>query len=158
MIHVASLLHDDVIDKSPLRRGHPSAPAAHGNKLSILAGNFVLGRASSALSRLGNSQVTELIANVIANLVEGEILQIPTDGASPAPSSLETDCTTALRRQAWDFYMRRTYLKTASLIANGARASVALGGCTQSDIWQNVAYKYGRHLGLAFQARTLLSL
>ena len=71
MIHVASLLHDDVIDNSSMRRGSASAPEAFGNKLSVLAGDFLLGRASAALSRLGSSEVVELIASVIANLVEG---------------------------------------------------------------------------------------
>ena len=75
-MHTASLLHDDVIDASALRRGAPTAPASFGNRLSILGGNFVLGRASAALSRLGDSEVTELIANVLSNLVEGEILQM----------------------------------------------------------------------------------
>ena len=75
LLHIASLLHDDVIDASALRRGAPSAPAAFGNKLSVLGGNFVLGRASVARARLGDGGVTELIASVISNLVEGEILQ-----------------------------------------------------------------------------------
>jgi hexaprenyl-diphosphate synthase len=76
MIHVASLLHDDVIDTSALRRGVPSAPATFGNKLSVLGGDFLLGRASTALSRLGDFEVVELISTMIANLVEGEILQM----------------------------------------------------------------------------------
>lgn len=59
MIHVASLLHDDVIDKSGLRRGAPSAPAAYGSKLSVLGGDFLLGRATAALSRLGDHEVVE---------------------------------------------------------------------------------------------------
>ena len=76
MIHVASLLHDDVIDESPLRRGAPSAPSSFGNKLSILGGDFLLGRASIALARLRDPEVTELMSTVIANLVEGEVLQL----------------------------------------------------------------------------------
>lgn len=76
MIHVASLLHDDVIDASEIRRGTPSAPAAFGNKLSILAGDFLLARASVALARLRNNEVLELLATVIANLVEGEVMQL----------------------------------------------------------------------------------
>jgi len=76
MIHVASLLHDDVIDTSPLRRGVPSGPANFGNKLTVLGGDFLLGRASAALSRLGESEVVELVASIIANLVEGEVMQV----------------------------------------------------------------------------------
>jgi hexaprenyl-diphosphate synthase len=151
MIHVASLLHDDVIDKSPLRRGVASAPAAFGNKLSVLAGDFLLGRASAALSRLGDNEVVELIASVIANLVEGEILQMrdvyaPELGLIGAPR---------VGKDAWNIYLKKTYLKTASLMAKGARAAVVLGGCSEGEIWKEVAYAYGRNLGIAFQVRSI---
>lgn len=76
MMHTASLLHNDVIDESPLHRGAPSAPQAYGSKRAILGENFILGRASAALARLGDPEVVELIASVISNLVEGEILQM----------------------------------------------------------------------------------
>ena len=146
MIHVASLLHDDVIDTSPLRRGTPSAPHAFGNKLSILAGDFLLGRASVALARLGSSEIVELMATVIANLVEGEVLQLK------ATSEPETQPT----QKGFEEYMRKSYLKTASLMAKSARAAVILGGCgnraTCEGEWvKNVAYGYGRNLGIAFQ-------
>ncbi|KAF8642458.1 hypothetical protein AX16_009459 [Volvariella volvacea WC 439] len=175
LVHAASLLHDDVIDASPLRRGAPSAPAAFGNKLSVLGGNFVLGRASAALSRLGDPEVTELIASVISNLVEGEILQmrdvIVGNGngngeaglAATALSSTEkqtiqkdvsesmTSVTPDKIRDAWNIYIQKTYLKTASLMAKGARAAVALGGCVEGEIHREIAYAYGRNLGIAFQ-------
>ncbi|KAJ9478432.1 Hexaprenyl pyrophosphate synthase, mitochondrial [Pseudozyma hubeiensis] len=94
MIHVASLLHDDVIDASPLRRGAPSAPSAFGNKLSILGGDFLLGRASVALARLRDAEVVELLATVIANLVEGEVMQLKSQAASAAESSETTGTPT----------------------------------------------------------------
>ncbi len=148
MIHVASLLHDDVIDASPLRRSAPSAPAQFGNKLSILSGDFLLGRASVALARLGNNEVVELLATVIANLVEGEVMQL----RSPivAPGAVDQGPTP----QAFEIYMRKTYLKTASLMAKSARASVILGGCGEdpaSEWVKEAAYAYGRNLGIAFQ-------
>ncbi|KAL1747194.1 isoprenoid synthase domain-containing protein [Schizophyllum fasciatum] len=136
MIHAASLLHDDVIDASPLRRGVASAPEAFGNKLAVLGGNFVLGRASAALARLGDLEVVELIASIISNLVEGEILQLR---AAQDPGD------------AWNLYLQKTYMKTASLMAKGARAAVALGGCAEGEVWREVAYAYGRNLGIAFQ-------
>ncbi|KAJ7269304.1 isoprenoid synthase domain-containing protein [Mycena haematopus] len=143
MIHVASLLHDDVIDASALRRGAPSAPAAFGNKLAVLGGDFLLGRASTALARLGDGEVVELIASVIANLVEGEVLQmrdVKTRSAGGAGGS-----------EAWNVYLKKTYLKTASLMAKGCRASVVLGGCAQGEVWKELAYAFGRNFGLAFQ-------
>lgn len=152
MIHVASLLHDDVIDASPLRRGAPSAPQQFSNKLSILGGDFLLGRASVALARLGNREVVELLATVVANLVEGEVMQMRAGGEVGGEPSA----------QAFEVYMRKTYLKTASLMAKSARASVILGGCgvdgTREEVERgervkDVAYAYGRNLGIAFQVR-----
>ncbi|KAI6163759.1 isoprenoid synthase domain-containing protein [Pisolithus thermaeus] len=175
MIHVASLLHDDVIDKSALRRGAPSGPAAFGNKLAVLGGDFLLGRASAAISRLGSAEVVELCAGVIANLVEGEILQmspsdlpegtsIPLASSSASPMSgvaanvdlnaLHASPSTlppALLSERWSTYLRKTYLKTAALMAKGIRAAVVLGGCRDGEVWKEVAYAYGRNLGLAFQ-------
>ncbi|KAF9045793.1 terpenoid synthase [Hymenopellis radicata] len=136
MIHAASLLHDDVIDQSPLRRGAASAPEAYGTKLSVLGGNFILGRASAALARLGDPEVVELIASIMSNLVEGEILQMQ---EAPAPNL------------AWRVYLQKTYMKTASLMAKGARGAVVLGGCQEGQIYGEVAYAYGRNLGIAFQ-------
>ncbi|KAF5381761.1 hypothetical protein D9615_005513 [Tricholomella constricta] len=154
MMHTASLLHDDVIDESALRRGSPSAPAAFGNKLSILGGNFVLGRASGALSRLGDPEVTDLIASVLSNLVEGEILQTKAVETSvEKETDVEGDHKVHVTRiqDAWNIYLQKTYLKTASLMAKGARAAVTLGGCKEGDIWREIAYAYGRNLGIAFQ-------
>ncbi|KAI9638799.1 trans-hexaprenyltranstransferase [Dioszegia hungarica] len=143
MIHVASLLHDDVIDTSPLRRGQPSAPNEFGNKLSILSGDFLLGRASVALARLGSREVVELLATVIANLVEGEVMQLR---ATSEPERIPT-------KKGFEDYMRKTYLKTASLMAKSARAAVILGGSGRGEAeWvKEVAYGYGRNLGIAFQ-------
>ena len=163
MIHVASLLHDDVIDKSDLRRGAPSAPAAFGNKLSVLGGDFLLGRASAALSRLGDNEVVELIASVIANLVEGEILQMKGTASVDLPSSSHSSAVDLSSLHAepshaevpspdrWCTYLKKTYLKTASLMAKGARAAVVLGGSTEGEVWKEVAYAYGRNVGIAFQ-------
>jgi hexaprenyl-diphosphate synthase len=170
MMHTASLLHDDVIDHSPLRRGSPSAPAAFGNKLSVLAGNFVLGRASAMLARLGDEEVTALIAGVISDLVEGEVLQMKGEGRVGIDSDSDLDCAsridididtpptpTSTQAQAWRTYLQKTYLKTASLMAKGARAAVTLGGCTDthtdSGACREIAYAYGRNLGIAFQVR-----
>ncbi|KIK30074.1 hypothetical protein PISMIDRAFT_40448, partial [Pisolithus microcarpus 441] len=151
MIHVASLLHDDVIDKSPLRRGAPSGPAAFGNKLAVLGGDFLLGRASAAISRLGSAEVVELCAGVIANLVEGEILQMSPSDLPEGASIPLTSSSASPTGGRWSTYLRKTYLKTAALMAKGIRAAVVLGGCRDGEVWKEVAYAYGRNLGLAFQ-------
>ncbi|KAL0067567.1 coq1 putative hexaprenyl diphosphate synthase [Marasmius tenuissimus] len=147
MIHAASLLHDDVIDESPLRRGSPSAPVSFGNKLAILGGNFILGRASAALARLGDPESIELIASIIANLVEGEILQMQ----EMHGEELHIPPSPQIVREAWTIYLQKTYMKTASLMAKGARAATCLGGCAEGEIYREVAYTYGRNLGIAFQ-------
>jgi len=82
MMDTTSLLHDDVLDASALRRGAPSAPAAFGTKISVLGGHFVLRRVSAALLRLGDSEVTELIASVLSNL-DGEILHKSKTASKP---------------------------------------------------------------------------
>ncbi|GJJ13165.1 hypothetical protein Clacol_007416 [Clathrus columnatus] len=173
MIHVASLLHDDVLDESPLRRGAPSAPAMFGNKMSVLAGDFLLARASVALSRLGENEVVELISAVIANLVEGEILQIGKGGGDIASEFKNTSTSGDLvsvvldsmqdksqnlstgpqyiTPQDWQIYLQKSYFKTASLMAKGVRASVVLGGVQEGEVWKEVAYAYGRNVGIAFQ-------
>ncbi|KAM0755194.1 terpenoid synthase [Meredithblackwellia eburnea MCA 4105] len=169
LIHVASLLHDDVIDHSPLRRGSPSAPARFGNKLSILAGDFLLARASKALSRLGSDEVVELVASVLANLVEGEVMQMkgnfPTSSSSSSSSGKGEEEETSFvgnsnkgpSEEIFNHYMKKTYLKTASLIAKSARAATILGGCGTRQGWvegervKDAAYGYGRNLGIAFQ-------
>ena len=153
MLHTASLLHDDVIDASPLRRGAPSAPSKFGSKLSVLGGNFVLGRASSALARLGDAEVTQLIASVISDLVEGEILQMRDVvlGGGDEGGSTQDIGIRGKTKNAWTIYLQKTYLKTASLMAKGARSAVVLGGCEEGEVWKDIAYAYGRNLGIAFQ-------
>jgi len=141
MIHIASLLHD-TITKDP-----GDEKNGFGNKLSILGGDFLLGRASTALSQLGESEVVELVASVISNVVEGEFLRMeeintPELGVIEGPTSLKA---------AWELYLRKTYLKSASLMAKGARSAVILGGCQEGDVLKEVAYLYGRNLGIAYQ-------
>jgi hexaprenyl-diphosphate synthase len=141
LIHTASLLHDDVIDHSVSRRGAPSANLEFGNKMAVLAGDFLLGRASVALARLRNAEVIELLATVIANLVEGEFMQLKNtarDEASPAWSE-----------DTLSYYLQKTYLKTASLISKSCRAAALLGGSDAASV--DAAYAYGKNLGLAFQ-------
>lgn len=141
LIHTASLLHDDVIDHSVSRRGSPSANLEFGNKMAVLAGDFLLGRASVALARLRNPEVVELLATVIANLVEGEFMQLKnTERDERNPKWSEETVT---------YYLQKTYLKTASLISKSCRAAAILGNTDAVTV--DAAYSYGRNLGLAFQ-------
>jgi hexaprenyl-diphosphate synthase len=130
MIHTASLVHDDVLDEATTRRDLASANAKFGNKLAVMAGDFLLARASINLARLGNHEVTELMACALGDLIEGEFMQI----------TGSTD---------FDYYLRKTYLKTASLLAHGCRCAAILGGASREMV--DAATAYGRNIGLAFQ-------
>ena len=149
MIHVASLLHDDVVDEADTRRGELSAPTKFGNKLSIFAGDFLLGRVSIMLARLRSLEVAELVGATLANLVQGEVAQMNETYQSKSKLT-EID-------EAFDKYLSKTYLKTASLISSSSRAAVCLAGCGVNENWpegewiKDAAYDYGRNLGLAFQ-------
>ena len=141
LIHTASLLHDDVIDYSEMRRSTPSANIAFGNKMAVLAGDFLLGRASVALARLRNAEVIELLATVIANLVEGEFMQLKNTALDEAQP--------VWTEETISYYLQKTYLKSASLISKSCRAAALLGQSSAEVV--EAAYSYGRNLGLAFQ-------
>ncbi|KAI5065770.1 hypothetical protein GOP47_0018394 [Adiantum capillus-veneris] len=134
MIHVASLLHDDVLDSADTRRGIGSLNFVMGNKLAVLAGDFLLSRASVALASLKNTEVVELLSKVLEHLVTGEIMQLT--------SNKEKACN-------MDYYLEKTFYKTASLMANSCKAIALLAG--QSAAVATLAYDYGRNLGMAFQ-------
>ncbi|KAF5185955.1 Solanesyl-diphosphate synthase 1 protein [Thalictrum thalictroides] len=134
MIHVASLLHDDVLDDAETRRGIGSLNYVMGNKLAVLAGDFLLSRACVALASLKNTEVVSLLAKVVEHLVTGETMQMT---------------TTSDERCSMEYYMQKTFYKTASLISNSCKAIAILTGQT-SEV-SMMAYEYGRNLGLAFQ-------
>ncbi|KAI0148648.1 hexaprenyl pyrophosphate synthetase-like protein [Xylariaceae sp. FL1272] len=141
LIHTASLLHDDVVDHSVSRRGSPSANYEFGNKMAVLAGDFLLGRASVSLARLRNAEVIELLATVIANLVEGEFMQLK--------NTAQDERDPNYSEESFNYYLQKTYLKTASLISKSCRATALLGRADATTV--EAAYSYGRNLGLAFQ-------
>ena len=130
MIHTASLFHDDVIDESDVRRGKPSANAVFGNKMAILAGDFLLARASICLARLRDVEVVETMSTIIEHLVRGEVMQ--------------TKSNIAIEN-----YLKKNYFKTASLMANSCKAAAILGNYSNELV--NSAYLYGKHVGIAFQ-------
>jgi all-trans-nonaprenyl-diphosphate synthase len=134
MIHTASLVHDDVVDESELRRGVPTVHSSFGNRIAVLAGDFLFAQASWYLANLDNLEVVKLLSQVIMDLAEGEIQQ-------------------GLNRFSTEFsietYLNKSYYKTASLYANSAKAAARLSDA--SDSIAEDLYSYGRHLGLAFQ-------
>jgi geranylgeranyl pyrophosphate synthase len=136
LIHVASLLHDDVIDDAETRRGKAALNHVLGNKVAILAGDFLLARASMTLASLENCDVVTLMSRILEDLVSGEVLQ-----ATAAPAALTS----------MEHYLRKTYLKTASLMANSCEAAAVVSGVGGRG--RAAAHDFGKNLGLAFQAR-----
>ncbi|EGC30569.1 hypothetical protein DICPUDRAFT_157686 [Dictyostelium purpureum] len=132
MIHTASLVHDDVIDEASTRRDVLSINQSYSNKLAILCGDFLLARASLILSTIRNSDVTECMSLALAELVEGEFMQAKSSGVS-----------------SFDHYLKKTYLKTGSLITNSCRSAAILSGADQNIV--NISTEFGKNLGLAFQ-------
>lgn len=134
MIHTASLVHDDVVDESEIRRGIPTVHTSFGNRVAVLAGDFLFAQSSWYLANLDNLEVVKLLSEVIMNLAEGEIQQ----GLNRFATELTIEA-----------YLEKSYYKTASLIANSSKAAGILSDVSDAQAQQ--LYNYGRHLGLAFQ-------
>jgi all-trans-nonaprenyl-diphosphate synthase len=134
MIHTASLVHDDVVDESEVRRNVPTVNSLFNNRVAVLAGDFLFGQSAWYLANLGNLEVVKLLSEVIKDMAEGEIQQ----GLNRFDTSITIET-----------YLEKTYNKTASLIANSAKAAGVLSGVS-TDVAANL-YRYGRHIGLAFQ-------
>jgi all-trans-nonaprenyl-diphosphate synthase len=134
MIHTASLVHDDVVDESDVRRGVPTVHSLFGNRIAILAGDFLFAQSSWYLANLDNLEVVKLLSEVIMDLATGEIQQ----GLNrfDAGISIET-------------YLQKSYYKTASLIANSSKAAGLLSEVSRETVEH--LYNYGRHFGIAFQ-------
>lgn len=137
MIHTASLFHDDVIDGADTRRGAPAVHKVFGNKMAILAGDYLLARASIFLARLRNVEVVETMSTIIEHLVRGEVMQMK--GSDVGDSD----------RVRMVQYLRKNFYKTASLMANSCKSAAILGGYNDEVV--AAAYQYGKHLGIAFQ-------
>jgi geranyl diphosphate synthase len=136
MIHVASLIHDDVLDEADQRRGAPSVHAKYGNKVAVLAGDFLLATASNLLAELEDTRVVNLMASALKSLVQGEVMQLKL----PPEKYCEMDS-----------YIKKSYHKTASLITLSLRSAAILGGHEPNSKVTNAAGEFGYHMGLAFQ-------
>jgi geranylgeranyl pyrophosphate synthase len=163
MIHAASLFHDDVIDKAETRRGRPSVHAVYGNKIAILAGDYLVGRTSVVLARLRNNDVFEAMSTIIEHLVRGEVMQMAK--MTPTTSGITTSSGDGLRTnpiingdgdnsadpcmQRLLYYLRKNFYKTGSLMAHTCRSAAMLGD--YSDQLVAASYRYGKHMGMAFQ-------
>ena len=133
-IHTATLLHDDVVDESNLRRGRPTANTVWGNKPSILVGDFLFSRAFQLMVEAGSSPVLAVLANASAIIAEGEVMQLR---SAKNLAIGEGD------------YLKVISAKTAALFAAAAEAGAMIAGAEEAH--SRAFYEYGRNLGIAFQ-------
>jgi len=138
MIHTASLFHDDVIDGSETRRGKSAVHMVFGNKMAILAGDYLLARASISLARLRHVEVVECMSTIIEHLVRGEVMQMR-----------GTTISEGTANERMKYYLKKNYYKTGSLMANSCKSAAILADCSPELI--TASYNYGKHVGMAFQ-------
>ena len=133
-IHTATLLHDDVVDTSELRRGRLTANAKWGNSPPVLVGDFLYSRAFQLLVSLGDMNIMRVLSDTTNVIAEGEVQQLLNAG-NPDVSEAE--------------YIEVIYKKTAILFSAAAESGAILAQGQSADI-KNLGL-YGRHLGMAFQ-------
>ena len=133
-IHTATLLHDDVVDESALRRGQPTANSLFGNAASVLVGDFVYSRAFQMMVNVGDMRVLQVLADATNIIAEGEVLQL-------------MNCRNADIDE--ESYLQVIRYKTAKLFEAAGRLGAILAGATP-EVEQAMAV-YGSHLGTAFQ-------
>ena len=133
-IHTATLLHDDVIDESKLRRGVATANDIFGNKTSVLVGDFLFSRSFELMVANGSKRILEVLSSASSTIAKGEVLQLTT----------VNDCNTSR-----ETYMRIISSKTASLFAAASEISGILA--EKENNVKNALSTYGEKLGIAFQ-------
>lgn len=133
-VHTATLLHDDVVDRSELRRNQPTANAIWGNEASVLSGDFLYSRAFQLLARRSNIPVMKVMANATNLICEGEVIQLTNIG--------KTDLSEA-------DYFKVIERKTAQLYSAASEIGAILA--TDDEHTRAVAKQFGLHLGLSFQ-------
>jgi heptaprenyl diphosphate synthase len=134
LIHMATLVHDDVVDASMIRRGRPTVKAKWGNVASIHTGDYLLARSLKMIAQINHPDVSRILAYVSVEMCRGEIQQIRTT----------YDLGQNLRQ-----YYYRVKRKTAMLISASCRMGAIVTGAPQQQIWALGAY--GHALGMAFQ-------
>ena len=133
-IHTATLLHDDVVDESALRRGRQTANAAFGNAASVLVGDFLYSRAFQLMVSVGSMRVLEILAQATNVIAEGEVLQLM--------NTHNVDLDEAA-------YLQVIQRKTAKLFEAAGQLGAVLGGADPER--EAALARYGMHLGTSFQ-------
>ena len=133
-IHTSTLLHDDVVDESNMRRGRETANAMFGNSASVLVGDFLYSRSFQMMSELNNLQIMDILSDATNIIAEGEVLQLMNCND---PETTE------------ESYMQVIYCKTAKLFEAATRLAAVIA--KQDQATETAMQNYGKHLGTAFQ-------
>ncbi|MBW7931211.1 MAG: polyprenyl synthetase family protein [Gammaproteobacteria bacterium] len=133
-IHTATLLHDDVVDKSDLRRGQETANHVFGNQASVLVGDFLYSRAFQMMVQVGQMRIMEVLADATNTIAEGEVMQL---------MNCHDPETTEAR------YLQVIYRKTGKLFEAGMQIGAILAAQTLAV--EEALVEYGKQVGLAFQ-------
>ena len=133
-IHTATLLHDDVVDESSLRRGRDTANEVYGNATSVLVGDFLYSRAFQMMVTLDRMRIMQILADATNAIAEGEVLQLM-NAHDPLTSEAR--------------YIDVIHRKTARLFEAGAQIAAVLSDAPPE--WEESLALYGRHIGTAFQ-------
>jgi octaprenyl-diphosphate synthase len=133
-MHTATLLHDDVVDESEMRRGRLAARMLWGNEASVLVGDFLLGQAFKMMVEVGSLRALDILSSAAAVIAEGEVMQL---GAAKNTATTE------------DEYLAVIRAKTAELFAAACEVGPALASRSKDE--QAACRSYGMNLGIAFQ-------
>jgi len=133
-IHTATLLHDDVVDESNMRRGRETANALFGNSASVLVGDFLYTRSFQMMTKLGNMKIMDILSDATNIVAEGEVLQLM--------NCNDPDTTE-------ESYFEVIYCKTAKLFEAATRLAAVIAG--QDETTEKAMQEYGKYLGTAFQ-------
>src|SRR5204862_3609480 len=133
-MHTATLLHDDVVDESEMRRGKLAARMLWGNEASVLVGDFLLGQAFKMIAEVASLRALEILSSAAAVIAEGEVMQL---GAAKNTATTEDDYLAVIRA------------KTAELFAAACEVGPALASRPKDE--QSACRSFGMNLGIAFQ-------
>ena len=133
-MHTATLLHDDVVDESDMRRGRPAARKLWGNEASVLVGDFLLGQAFKMMVEVGSMRALDILSNAAAIIAEGEVMQL---GAAKNTATTEDEYLAVIRS------------KTAELFAAACEVGPVLNNRPKADA--AACRSFGMNLGIAFQ-------
>jgi len=134
MVHLATLLHDDIVDNAMTRRGNPTVNALWGNNIAILLGDYYFAKTAGLIADINDNRIDHLFSDTVATVCEGTIMEIMTAG--------RVDLTV-------ESYYEKISHKTACLIAACCKGGAIVSEASQEEI--QLLHDYGMNLGIAFQ-------